>query len=167
MKEIDALVKSAIGYDAARGDQVQVLNMAFARVDATVGTPPPEPLLGLDGSAWFKIIEAAILSVTALLIGLFVLAVIVGGFGFVFWLNNAGGPLNSVAELDPTTAWVMHGDRSTSPSANTVTLRVAPLERRQYAARHQHEPEEQQQGAGAQRAPREHDRYQPHRRTSP
>jgi flagellar M-ring protein FliF len=73
MKEIDALVKSAIGYDAARGDQVQVLNMPFARVDTTVGTPPPEPLLGLDGSAWFKIIEAAILSVTALLIGLFVL----------------------------------------------------------------------------------------------
>ena len=73
MKEIDALVKSAIGFDTARGDQVQVLNMPFERVDATIGSPPPAPLLGLDGPAWFKIIEAAILSITALLIGLFVL----------------------------------------------------------------------------------------------
>ena len=73
MKQIDALVKSAIGYDAGRGDQVQVVNMPFARVDTSIGTPPPAPLLGLDGSAWFKIIEAAILSVTAILIGLFVM----------------------------------------------------------------------------------------------
>lgn len=73
MRQIEALVKSAIGYDAARGDTVQVVNMPFARVDTTVGTPAPEPLLGLDGPAWFKIIEAAILCLTALLMGFFVL----------------------------------------------------------------------------------------------
>lgn len=73
MKQIDNLVRSAIGFDAARGDQVQVVNMPFARVDVTAGTPAPEPLLGLDSAAWFKIIEAAIFSITALLIGLFVL----------------------------------------------------------------------------------------------
>lgn len=73
MKQIEALVKSAIGYDAARGDAVQVVNMPFARVDTTIGTAAPEPLLGLDGTAWFKIIEAAILCLTALLMGFFVL----------------------------------------------------------------------------------------------
>jgi flagellar M-ring protein FliF len=73
MQQIEALVKSAIGFDATRGDQVQVVNMPFARVDTTVGTAAPEPFLGLDSGAWFKIIEAAILSLTALLIGLFVL----------------------------------------------------------------------------------------------
>jgi flagellar M-ring protein FliF len=73
MKQIDTLVKSAIGYDASRGDQVQVVNMPFARVDTGGGTPAPAPLLGLDGPDWFKIIEAAILSITALLIGLFVM----------------------------------------------------------------------------------------------
>jgi len=72
MKKIETLVKSAIGFDAARGDLVQVVNMPFARVDTDVGTPPPTPLLGLDGPDWFKIIEAAILSLTALLIGFFV-----------------------------------------------------------------------------------------------
>ena len=73
MKKIETLVKSAIGYDAGRGDLVQVVNMPFARIDTDVGTPAPAPLLGLDGADWFKIIEAAILSLTALLIGLFVM----------------------------------------------------------------------------------------------
>lgn len=73
MQKIDELVKSAIGYDAKRGDQVQVVNMPFARIDPDVGTPAPQPFLGLDGPDWFKIIEAAILSITALLIGLFVM----------------------------------------------------------------------------------------------
>lgn len=73
LKEINSLVKSAIGYDASRGDQVQVVNMPFARIDTGPATPAPAPLLGLDGADWFKIIEAAILSITALLIGLFVM----------------------------------------------------------------------------------------------
>lgn len=72
MAKITALVKSAMGFDASRGDQVQVTNMQFARVDDSVGTPAPKPLLGLDSAYWFKIIEAAILGVTALLIGLLV-----------------------------------------------------------------------------------------------
>jgi flagellar M-ring protein FliF len=72
MSKITALVKSAMGFDAGRGDQVQVTNMQFARMDDNTGTPAPKPLLGLDSAYWFKIIEAAILCVTALLIGLFV-----------------------------------------------------------------------------------------------
>jgi flagellar M-ring protein FliF len=72
MKQIQDLVKSAIGYDVKRGDVVQVDNMAFARVDVGDATPPAAPLLGLDSAEWMKIIEVAILSVTALLIGFFV-----------------------------------------------------------------------------------------------
>jgi flagellar M-ring protein FliF len=72
MTQITALVKSAIGFDKARGDQVQVANMAFAHLDTGDATPAPKPLLGLDSGYWFKIIEAAIMCVTALLIGLFV-----------------------------------------------------------------------------------------------
>ena len=72
MAKINALVKSAMGFDAARGDQLQVTNMQFARIDEAAGTPAPKPLLGLDSTYWFKIIEAAIMCVTALLIGLLV-----------------------------------------------------------------------------------------------
>jgi len=74
MAQIASLVKSAMGFDQARGDQVQVSNMAFAHiVDPGAGSEAPKPLLGLDAGYWFKIIEAAIMCVTALLIGLLVL----------------------------------------------------------------------------------------------
>ena len=72
MAQITSLVKSAMGFDQTRGDQVQVTNMPFARLDVADGTPASKPLLGLDAAYWFKIIEAAIMCVTALLIGLFV-----------------------------------------------------------------------------------------------
>ena len=72
MAQITSLVKSAMGFDQARGDQVQVSNMPFARVDVGEAAPASKPLLGLEPSYWFKIIEAAIMCLTALLIGLFV-----------------------------------------------------------------------------------------------
>jgi flagellar M-ring protein FliF len=79
MAQITSLVKSAMGFDQTRGDQVQVTNMPFARVaDAEDATPASKPLLGLDASYWFKIIEAAIMCVTALLLGLFVARPLIG-----------------------------------------------------------------------------------------
>jgi flagellar M-ring protein FliF len=72
MSQIEALVKSAIGFDAKRGDDVKVVNMPFAHLDIADATPAPKPLLGLDSAYWFKIIEAGILSLTALLLGFFV-----------------------------------------------------------------------------------------------
>ncbi|MGZ5920462.1 MAG: flagellar basal-body MS-ring/collar protein FliF [Rhizomicrobium sp.] len=80
MTQITNLVKSAMGFDPARGDQVQVSNMEFARVSADLadGTPASKPLLGLDASYWFKIIEASIMCLTALLIGLFVARPLIG-----------------------------------------------------------------------------------------
>jgi flagellar M-ring protein FliF len=73
MKQIESLVSSAVGLDKSRGDQLQVTNMQFAQIDGGQGVAAPTPFLGLDGAYWFKIIEATILSITALLIGLFVL----------------------------------------------------------------------------------------------
>jgi flagellar M-ring protein FliF len=95
MKKIETLVKSAIGYDAGRGDLVQVVNMAFAHIDTDVGTPAPAPLLGLDGADWFKIIEAAILSITALLIGLFVMRPLIARMFAPFSLTAAPGQIAS------------------------------------------------------------------------
>jgi flagellar M-ring protein FliF len=72
MAQIEALVKSSMGFDPARGDQLQVKNMAFAKLDAGDAGPVEKPLLGLDSAYWFKIIEAGIFCLTALLIALFV-----------------------------------------------------------------------------------------------
>lgn len=88
MQEIESLVKSAIGYDKTRGDTVQVVNMPFAKVDLGPSTPAATPFLGLDSSDWFKIIEVAILSLTALLIGFFVVRPLIGR---MFAPNHAGG----------------------------------------------------------------------------
>jgi flagellar M-ring protein FliF len=78
MTQITSLVKTAMGFDQARGDQVQVSNMPFARMDVVAGETPAKPLLGLEPSYWFKIIEAAIMCLTALLIGLFVARPLIG-----------------------------------------------------------------------------------------
>jgi flagellar M-ring protein FliF len=92
MTKITALVKSAMGFDQARGDQVQVTNMQFARLEDNAGTPAPKPLLGLDSSYWFKIIEAAIMCVTALLIGLFVGRPLINRM-FAAQVAASGGPV--------------------------------------------------------------------------
>jgi flagellar M-ring protein FliF len=102
MTQITSLVKSAMGFDQSRGDQLQVSNMQFARIDAAGGTPAPKPLLGLDGAYWFKIIEASIMCVTALLIGLFVARPLIAR---MFAPNSAappqpvGGPLQAAGAL--------------------------------------------------------------------
>ena len=72
MKQITDLVKSTIGFSTTRGDLVQVDNMEFARLAAGDATPPPAPLLGMDSTQWFKIIEVAILSLAAIILGFFV-----------------------------------------------------------------------------------------------
>ena len=97
MKQIESLVKSAIGFNATRGDQVQVVNMAFARVDDAPSTPAPAPLLGLDAADWFKIIEAAILSLTALLIGLFVVRPLVNRMFAPFPVGSTVGTSPMIA----------------------------------------------------------------------
>lgn len=98
MAQITALVKSAIGFDPARGDQVQVSNMPFARMETTAGTEAPKPLLGLDAGYWFKIIEAAILCITALLIGLFVAKPLINR---MFTAQGAGGGRVALAGVSP------------------------------------------------------------------
>ncbi len=95
MAQIETLVKSAMGYDKTRGDQVQVVNMPFAHMDVGPLKPESKPLLGLDAAYWFKIIEAAILSLTALLIGLFVARPLI---------RNSFAPAGSLALAAPAYA---------------------------------------------------------------
>jgi flagellar M-ring protein FliF len=96
MTQIEALVKSAMGFDSGRGDQLQVKNMAFARLDTGDTAPAEKPLLGLDSAYWFKIIEAAILCVTALLIGLFVMRPLISR---MFAAQNGGAAGDAAALL--------------------------------------------------------------------
>jgi flagellar M-ring protein FliF len=73
MANIAALVRSAVGFNEARGDLVQVTNMQFAEPEVTAGGEgTSEPLLGIEAAIWFKLVEVVILSITALLVFLLV-----------------------------------------------------------------------------------------------
>lgn len=72
MANITNLVRTAIGFNEQRGDQVQVSNMRFAELDLGTAEPASEPLLGIDINIWLKLAEILILSITALLVGLLI-----------------------------------------------------------------------------------------------
>jgi flagellar M-ring protein FliF len=117
MQQIETLVKSAMGFTQTRGDQVQVVNMAFARIDTGPITPAPTPLLGLDSGEWFKIIEAAILSVTALLIGLLVVRPLI---------NRMFAPLGTFTQHGGGQLTHQSGDNAPPSSARQVGNDGAP-----------------------------------------
>jgi flagellar M-ring protein FliF len=71
--KIEALVKSAIGYDDTRGDQIQVVNLQFATPKTIeLGEPEAEPFLGLTKADYMRISEFAVLAVLALIAMFFV-----------------------------------------------------------------------------------------------
>lgn len=71
--QIAALVRSAMGFDAARGDQLEVVNMAFAARPATpAGTAAPG-LFDFSQSDLMKLIESAVTLLIGLALVLFVM----------------------------------------------------------------------------------------------
>ena len=69
LDQISTLVKSAVGFDAQRGDVVEVINMQFVAPEAVDdGTS----LLGLDKSDLMRIAELVVLSLVAILVLLLV-----------------------------------------------------------------------------------------------
>tara|TARA_R110000868_G_scaffold161995_7_gene392960 strand:- start:2176 stop:3870 length:1695 start_codon:yes stop_codon:yes gene_type:complete len=71
--KIESLVKSAIGYDETRDDQIQVVNLQFAApIAIEAGAPEAEPFLGLTKADYMRISEFAVLSILALIAMFFV-----------------------------------------------------------------------------------------------
>lgn len=72
MDKIAALVRSAIGYDATRGDTIEVVNMQFADIEVS-DTPYDNSLFGFDKN---KLLDAAEILTVAIMIILVILLVI-------------------------------------------------------------------------------------------
>ncbi len=72
LKQIDALVRSAIGYDEKRGDQVRVANLRFAELQDFAPQAEDNILFGLPKPDLLRIVETLVLGVVALLIALLV-----------------------------------------------------------------------------------------------
>lgn len=68
---LEQLVSSAVGYDAARGDAITIKSMQFEQV-APAGTGADRTLLPDLGLDAMSLVQAAVLAVVALVLGLFV-----------------------------------------------------------------------------------------------
>jgi flagellar M-ring protein FliF len=75
--KIEDLVKSAIGFDAERGDTIQVVNMKFAEVDTSEDIPD-NTLLGFDKNKLLDVAEVVTVAVMIILVILLVLQPMVG-----------------------------------------------------------------------------------------
>lgn len=69
---LEALAKSAVGFDAERGDVFQIASLQFARPDEIFGDPDADALK-LDKEDYFRIGQLAALFIVALLAVLFVM----------------------------------------------------------------------------------------------
>lgn len=76
LEKLANLVRNAVGFDAGRGDKIDVVSMRFADADVPV-EGEPELLLGLEKSDFFRIGEYLALLLTATLVLLFVVKPIV------------------------------------------------------------------------------------------
>jgi flagellar M-ring protein FliF len=73
MAQIEALVRSAIGFDAVRGDMVEVINMRFATPDAEFADGSEAIFLGMAKEDLFRIAEMVVLAIVAILVILLVI----------------------------------------------------------------------------------------------
>jgi flagellar M-ring protein FliF len=71
IQTITRLVQSAVGYDAKRGDKVEVVNMRFTQGEEQV-EEPTRPLFGLTKNDYMRIAELVVMGVVAILILLMV-----------------------------------------------------------------------------------------------
>ena len=72
MKRIDQLVRSAVGFDQTRGDQISVVNVRFDRPDdAAEGVSAASPF-SFDKNDLMRIVELGVMLVVAIMLVLFV-----------------------------------------------------------------------------------------------
>lgn len=80
MKQLTALVRTAVGYDAKRGDTVEVVNLPFAGVAPPPPPPTPWSLMGLDKADLVYLGATAGTALIGLLILLLVVKPMIGRF---------------------------------------------------------------------------------------
>ena len=73
MKQLTALVRSAIGYDEKRGDTVEVANLRFAPVDEPPAAATSSTIMGFERSDVMRLGETLVLALVAVLVILLVI----------------------------------------------------------------------------------------------
>ena len=91
MANIQSLVRSAVGFNQARGDQVTVVNVRFGHDEDAQGVVAGSPLFGFDKNDMMRSVELVILLITAVLLIFFVARPLVRNAG------GGGGPMQMLA----------------------------------------------------------------------
>lgn len=74
MEKLAALARSAVGFDAARGDTIEVVNMRFAATEADLAAPLPDnTIFGVPRDDLFRMAEMLVLAIVAVLVILLVI----------------------------------------------------------------------------------------------
>jgi len=81
MQQIEQLVRSAVGFNSDRGDQITVANVRFPSADDQEGVTAANPLMGFDKNDVMRAGELAVLAVVAVLMILFILKPLLSGGG--------------------------------------------------------------------------------------
>lgn len=119
MKRIEELVRSAVGYDQTRGDQLSVVNVRFDRqADGVGGTAAAAPLFDFDKNDLMRGVELLILAVVATLMIFFVVRPLLK--------STTGGPMPSFGAPALATAAAGGGGgppllASQAPGAHALT----------------------------------------------
>lgn len=80
LQSLATLVRSAVGFDAKRGDAVEIVNLQFPSAGAAEPLPEEFALLGLGKADLMRIAETGILGIVALLILLLVVRPVLNRF---------------------------------------------------------------------------------------
>ena len=89
MKRIEDLVRTAVGFDQDRGDQVTVVNVKFPVVVDADGTTAASPLMGFDKNDIMRGAELGIMLIVAVLMMIFIVRPLISGAG-----GSGGGGRN-------------------------------------------------------------------------
>lgn len=98
MQQIEQLVRSAVGYNEERGDQISVVNVRFPTMADGGGVEAASPLMGFDKNDIMRAVELAVLAVVGILMIFFVARPLLSGGGGK-GKGGAGGALIGPAQV--------------------------------------------------------------------
>ncbi len=95
LDQISVLVRSAVGYDADRGDVVEVINMQFAQVDTNADIIDDRMLFGFEKSDLLDVAEIMTVAIMVILVVLLVLQPMVRRL-----METESSPIDNSLETD-------------------------------------------------------------------
>ncbi len=126
LDKIATLVKSAVGFDASRGDTVEVLNMAFAASDFFDEALPDDSIMGFERADLLGLAETLALSLVAVLALLVVFRPLITHFAAAAKTAGNNAASNAADDMPPLLAGQMPQPQLAGP-AGMLTGGPAPM----------------------------------------